>query len=317
MNEATEERVKVFVSRKEKDSAIVSRIIKRLEIPAGDSVRFFTSTEIISGESWRNQILDNLVAADVLFLIYTDPTMGWDWCLYEVGLFTPLDRESERPIVCLHPAGQQPPAPLQHIQAVPAEQERVAQFLADFFGTAKIVKAEPVIHARFAENREAIQDLAKKICLDFENARSAPPANILKYNREFSITLSKEDVKSKNISGFSPILIDRMTLEVFGYLDKPANVSEWTWDLLMEPMMEAGDDAWIEPLKERLIAACDGRDIRPMRKTVTSRTSRKTYCPNVSRRELNEDGSVTLRIVLIQQPTDDLPVDVTHPAPEK
>jgi len=83
--------LKVFISYKQKDFAAADRIRQQLERIGGtNGIRVFVSGDdhvVKAAQEWRSVILKNLREAHVLIFLYTDPSLHWDWCLYETGYF--------------------------------------------------------------------------------------------------------------------------------------------------------------------------------------------------------------------------------------
>jgi hypothetical protein len=86
----------------------------------------------------------------MLLLLFTDNTGPWDWCLYEAGLFTQWD-DDQRRIICLH-TGRHPPAPLKHLQLVPALREEIALFLRQLLVETELTGLQSPLNAMLATN---------------------------------------------------------------------------------------------------------------------------------------------------------------------
>jgi hypothetical protein len=95
-----------------------------------DKFRVFISwVDITAGTDWRRVVRDSLNSSHMLLLLFTAPSKNWDWCLFETGLFTRLDRTEIRAVVCLFDPFQAPPSPLADLQGVPAKAEKIGPFL--------------------------------------------------------------------------------------------------------------------------------------------------------------------------------------------
>jgi hypothetical protein len=65
-------------------------------------------------------------------LLFTVPSKNWDWCLYETGLYTRFDKAEKNEVssvVCLFNPGLASPSPLADLQGVPAEVDKLRNFL--------------------------------------------------------------------------------------------------------------------------------------------------------------------------------------------
>lgn len=291
--------VKVFISKK--DSAVDSakRIKSHLELIGGNRLDIFISEDIPSGVDWRESIKQNLAEANCFFLLFGDPTDGWDWCLYESGLFTPLDKETESGSICFHHPKTEFPSPLAHMQHVSATQERMEKFIVDFFGTSKITRIEPALNEKFAHNKEAVSELATKLCNEI---KSGGKKNSVYYNAAITLTTPLEDIKNGIIPDNARVKASYITLEIFDYFQKPPGVDHWTWGVLKNPICKAQGNDWITELSKSIKSACDGKLVQPVNNTITSLTSGKVYRPNINRMDTRgNDGTVTIQILLIQE----------------
>jgi hypothetical protein len=113
------------------------------------------------GADWYKWIKDRLVESRMLLLLFTDNTAAWDWCLYEAGLFTQWDDDTRR-IICLH-TSRQPPAPLKHLQSVPALGEEILLFLRQLLVETELTGLESPLNAALASNSAELKRAADKI----------------------------------------------------------------------------------------------------------------------------------------------------------
>jgi hypothetical protein len=111
---------------------------------------FISPKRCQKGADWYKWIKDRLVESRMLLLLFTDNTGPWDWCLYEAGLFTQWD-DDQRRIICLH-TGRHPPAPLKHLQLVPALREEIALFLRQLLVETELTGLQSPLNAMLATN---------------------------------------------------------------------------------------------------------------------------------------------------------------------
>ena len=93
---------------------------------------FVSGSDISAGMDWRREIRNILAKSHLLVLLYTAPSRSWDWCLYETGLYTRFDRADKNEVssvVCLFNPGQASPSAIADLQGVPAETDKVRDFL--------------------------------------------------------------------------------------------------------------------------------------------------------------------------------------------
>ena len=93
---------------------------------------FVSGTDIAAGMDWRREIRSVLARSHVLVLLCSAPSKDWDWCLYEAGLYCRFEKAEKNQVsgvVCLFNPGQASPSPLADLQGVPAEIDKVRDFL--------------------------------------------------------------------------------------------------------------------------------------------------------------------------------------------
>jgi hypothetical protein len=117
--------LKVFISYKQKDFEAANRIRQQLErIGGANGIRVFVSGDdhvVRAAQEWRRVILKNLREAHVLIFLYTDPSLHWDWCLYETGYFDGRQdpQQLDRRLYLLHRGGISPVGPFLGLKTVP------------------------------------------------------------------------------------------------------------------------------------------------------------------------------------------------------
>ena len=124
----------VFISHKHDDHALAVEVGKALEGLARPKLIdcFVSGSDISAGMDWRREIRNVLAKSHLLVLLYTAPSRSWDWCLYETGLYTRFDRADKNEVssvVCLFSPGQASPSAIADLQGVPAQTDKVRDFL--------------------------------------------------------------------------------------------------------------------------------------------------------------------------------------------
>src|SRR5262245_27373289 len=124
----------VFISHKHDDHALAVEVKKALEgLARRKPIECFVSgIDITAGTDWRREIRSALAKSHLLVLLYTAPSKHWDWCLYETGLYTSFDKASKdevSAVVCLFNPGQTSPSAIADLQGVPAQTDKLCDFL--------------------------------------------------------------------------------------------------------------------------------------------------------------------------------------------
>ncbi len=129
MTRISQDRFKIFISHKHADAPVARNVAKAIESLAepGKIECWVSGKEILAGMDWRTEIRSNLADSHMLLLLFTTPERSWDWCLYEVGLYMRFDASDVLAVVCLFDPATQPPGPLQNVQGIPAETDKLVE----------------------------------------------------------------------------------------------------------------------------------------------------------------------------------------------
>ena len=82
----------VFISHKYEDSDAAAEIHNQLQLYSPNS-HIFSSTRMRQGRDYREDLIEALKKADWFILIYKNPSLKHDWCLYEAGQFEAINRD--------------------------------------------------------------------------------------------------------------------------------------------------------------------------------------------------------------------------------
>jgi len=291
---------KIFISRKEEDKEIGRQIRDQLALYGGERLALYTADDIPPASDWINWIRTKLRDADLLILLFINPSATWDWCLYEVGLFTPLSANEKGAVICLHAPNIQPPAPLRNLQAVPAKEDAMRKFLRKFFGTTDIPGIKEIINGPFAKDKKAVNSLASFIC---DQIRPESPS-VAFHNRYLNLTVNPKELQPDKIPEDSEIESDRISLDIFDLQEEPPGGGKWKWRQIVDWAKDQGDTAWLSEIAKSVQWACKGKVQRPIGAIITHPETNKTYRPNVHRRETHPNGLMTLQVLLIHQPSE-------------
>lgn len=113
-------KVNIFISFKQSNSAAVKvhdALRKQLLAFSGGTVEVNSAPKFKTGFTWTQAIHAHVRKANWFILILPDPSVEWDWVLFETGMFraqmTPGDR-----LICLHHPDTTPPPQISDFQAV-------------------------------------------------------------------------------------------------------------------------------------------------------------------------------------------------------
>src|SRR4029079_4761907 len=117
MSRLQQETFKIFISHKLSDKDLAELVVKELEALGGGRIDCWMSGQDLSaGVDWTRQTKHNLAESHLPVLLFTTPALNWDWCLFEVGLFTHFEAEDVSSVVCLYDPAGLPPGPLNQVQ---------------------------------------------------------------------------------------------------------------------------------------------------------------------------------------------------------
>src|SRR5262245_8784831 len=249
----TSDCVKIFISHRAEDAALAKSIKKIMEVYAAGRLIFHISEEMPKGTDWYKWIKDRLVESRMLLLLFTDNTATWDWCLYEAGLFTQWDDVTRR-IICLH-TGRHPPAPLKHLQSVPAHGEEIARFLHQLLAETELTGLATPVNATLSSNPAELRRAAERIAkaMRRETVRQEYFTKYILINVERPARLATDGIPDD-----AEIESDAESLALFG-----KKAGKWTWrDLVGDATggRETPDRRWIGELN-RAVSQASSRSL--------------------------------------------------------
>ena len=282
--------VKVFISHKAEDATLARSIKKIMEVYAAGRLVFHISEEMPKGADWYKWIKDRLVESRMLLLLFTDNTAVWDWCLYEAGLFTQWDDDTRR-IICLHTC-REPPAPLKHLQSVPALGEEIALFLRQLFVETELTGLESPLNAMLASNPAELKRAAEKIAkaMRRETVRQEYFTKHILINVERPARLAAEGVPDDAV-----IDSDAESLALFN-----KKMGRWTWGDLVGGRKEGPDRRWISELNHAVIQASSRSLVDPILATLHVRQTGRSYRPILHSVATKSDGSQQFNVIFAE-----------------
>lgn len=155
----------VFLSHKVKEKGEAAEKMKTwLEGYAPEKLDVFVSPAIEAAKRWNAEVFKKLSEADLLILLYTDPSADMDWCLFETGFFAGVSQmKPDRGLMCLLPQGLSAPKPLEDWENVEATDDGIKKMLRAIYENKK----KPVRLDLFDDNNKELLahliELIKKV----------------------------------------------------------------------------------------------------------------------------------------------------------
>ena len=126
-----DDKLRLFISHKHDDHKLAKAIKESLgALPTEPEIECFVSgVDIAAGTDWNRTIKQELARSHLLLLLFTNPSLDWDWCLYEAGLFTRFSNDDVQAVVALSDKSPQALRPISNLQGLVATKEEVAKFI--------------------------------------------------------------------------------------------------------------------------------------------------------------------------------------------
>ena len=312
---SNDSKLRIFVSHKLNDSEVAQTVRDKLRFLAGnpDRIEIHTSNECEWGEDWFDRIHTLLSEADWLLLLYTDPTIDWDWCLYETGFYSGkrfVDDDAQTSadrLIVIHNPETDIPEVLSRWKPVPAKSDTIWSLIQQIFKTVPH-EANSAIRPDIDKYREESQPAIDSILKMFGASTSTNS-----YTDCLKIHLTPEQsqrfAEERRLPDDAKVRGDAPTLQIFG-LANPDGTT--TWRRVLDELSE-GQTQWVADLEERLARGLGGGDLLPGLSYFVSENKR-VYRPVFHRLTRRFNGSCDIRILLLQIGQDILQ-DETSPHP--
>lgn len=282
---------RVFISHKDEDKAAAFAVRDELRKFSGDLDFFISGENIPEGEDWKAKLRQELKDSGLLLLLFTEPTKKWDWCLYEVGLFTSLDEEEDEPVVCIYNPDGEPPAPLVTTQGVPATVPEISQFISRLIKTTDITGRDRPLNANVTDDQ--IMRAADRICDHFlGNINTYYACHRVQLELPMDAGELEEIPPESRITSASDT-----TMRVFGRVPGTA-----TWGELVQAHVEA-DAAWLKEINRVFRAACSGQVSPPTTQTFYADDGARIFRPELYRLDTKGRTPVAAVIMLTEEVT--------------
>jgi hypothetical protein len=244
----------------------------------------------------------------LLLLLFTDVTKSWDWCLYEAGLFTQLEGDDNRRVVCIS-GTEKVPNPLRHLQPVRAIPDEVRNFLIRLFETPAYTRNREPITPNLSRNLpEVVDNAATKI------------ANLVarEFSQEPTYCNNHLFIHVKNPSSIRP---DRMPDDADVYANGESLMmfkmapTDWTWGDIRERIEQAEDLRWTGELAKAAYDASRGDIPDAIQATFRSLNDHRVYRPTLYRVDHLADGSIEFKVLFVEDVSfqiSDVPRNLRH-----
>lgn len=313
--DASDNKVHIFISHKLDEKKVAEDIQNNLLKLGAGRMDIFLSEDIEFGEQWYDQIHQAIDRTDWFILLYTDPTLEWDWCLYEAGYFSAKKHSlSEGRLICLT-AGEESevPGPIANWKPVPANEEAINKLLRQIYFDSPRDNVTPVFgkkEAQIATDQGWLSDCAQRIA-----AVLNPSPKKVCYSRFFQLVLNQQQINAFNDSKELPetamidgeFLPDDSAFILFGL-----NPGVLNWSEFSEHIIEK-QGGWIHDLNKQLELILSEKPPDKLALPAFRSAFGDYYCPVIHRSRVDR-GSLKLWILFVPTP---YPADeeVTHPHP--
>jgi hypothetical protein len=301
----------VFISHRHDDAIAATKVRETIDRYSANQIRVFvSSSDIPPGEEWLNWIRKRLTESNLLLLLFTDTAKVWDWCLYEAGMFTGLEGDHYKKVICIHDSNLQPPKPLQHLQAVPATVDGLTKFLRELFCETALTRLDNPISPGLCKQEEQILNSAQELNRVF----NSKPAQEIYFGEYLSLHIDVPSaITEEAIPDNAKVDGSARCLEMFGKRPLAPNGGRWNWHDLEQEARKNRDQRWIEELTKAIYMASHGDLFDPIQATFCARRGGNTYRPILSSANFGSDGAIAFKVLFEEDVSwrlDDIPQHV-------
>jgi hypothetical protein len=294
--------INIFLSHRHEDSEAISQFRTKLEALSAGRLRFFQSSapgQIQAGEDWRKRIHREIKKSDALILIFTDPSQTWDWCLYEVGLFTDLNKkEEESRIICLCSYEDKPPSPLLSRQFIRANKKAIRGFLTNLFKKTDYFPGQKAINPKLTV--KMINELTSQL-----SAILSRKAGKREYFTKWLKAIVPEPDKISPGSIPADVLIEPYAdcLILFGMTQTPPHKPFWTWGDLVEMgnlnKCFKHSKTWQQSVAKMVSSAKKGQIFKQQAHKLKAAGTQEFYRPILWKFETDGKGAMTFFLLFV------------------
>src|SRR5215472_9588017 len=235
----------IFISHRHGDNQAAVAVRDILERYGGNQIKVFVSSDIPAGADWFECIRQQLIDSNLLLLLFTDKKLTWDWCLYEAGMFTRLEGDFYRRVICLYSPDLALPEPLKHLQAVPGNTNQIIKFLGNLYSTNTYTQVDAPINSHLTD--EELGRAASEIA----SYMVKKPRDVRQFSKHISLRILKpQDITPTSIPAGAAVEADGASLEIFDKLQ-----GMWTWKDLENEALKNPDRRWLKELTNSIYRA--------------------------------------------------------------
>jgi hypothetical protein len=263
--------VRVFFSYKKKDEDVATKIMELLRIHSADKLQIISMADFerdIAGKPFREFIREEVQRANWFILLLPDPSDGWDWCLYEAGLFEAHNTSADR-LICIHHPNTGVPSQIEEYQAVPAIIQDMEAFLRGIY-----IGEDPIPGMKALNH--AIESKLRKLAEEIVSAIRAPRKSIIRQTFpawvELRINQTHDLTDEHTLDQASIVACNDEALQLFHLLHNPR-----IWGRLRIHVAES-DSRWREEICKTLKAITEGERFEPVQAVFKARNG-KIYRP--------------------------------------
>ena len=292
-------KIDVFLSYKSKDEITARKVVEQLRVFAGDKLRIIYAADFPrdAGTNWNKKIRESIKKAQWFILLLPDPSVDWDWCLFETGMFRgKMVSDKVNKLFCLHHPDVQPPSQIKEFQAVKAEVDNVQSFLKMvYLDKDPIPGMDPI-------NEHITTELLEGIAQTIANAIS-PPKPLLKrshFERYAMLKIENPDQLQcpDDLNNATILETDDLTLNLFGKRKVPE-----TWGELVENVVDPEcENRWLTELCATIKKAASNTVFKPIQATFENYGRGKNYLPLLYAMDERTDGSIEdFKILFVEE----------------
>ena len=278
----------VFISHKYEDSEAAAEIHNQLKLYSPDA-QIFSSTRMRLGRDYREDLIEALKTADWFILIYKNPSLKHDWCLYEAGQFEAINRDKNNRLIegkhllCIHPSDVRRPTELDPYQSVPASLEPVREFLKVYFADVGSTILEE-------QNKEQFDSVVQKVT----SAVAGEPVveNLFSAFRLVIQFDAAEDLSNGEIPSDATVAGDQVLfLDLFNL-----RRTESTWDVIKRARLRE-NELWIREIENAVIKSVDSVRYPPVQTIATDAENKNRYRPVLLQTDKTPENKYEFQIV--------------------
>ena len=317
--------VKVFLSYLSVDESI-ARVVRNCLHALSDRVDVFAAyDDMRTGTRWKQQLNEEIAAADWFILIYTDPRKNWQWPIHEATSFEASNIKadsSDRRLCCLHDTEERP-SPLSDYQNhivdlfIPdlADDEETRglkkkrfyedSLIYNFFRNFCAYPEHDPLKSDLRRAEALIVSACHDIAEAFASNRTDDIRNENYYPPRLTVSIKpSETMTSAEVVAASTLDVGPIAQRLFRITQQED--SALSWKEFKETILQLADDVmprWIGQVEEALIDATNGIEPTPITALMYSQYTRRFYRPVIARQQYYVSGARNLLIVFSEQPS--------------